>query len=186
MTGWTSLAATLVVGVGLGTGATFIVLQHHQAGVGSHRHYAGQNKRLISTLSARDVSSLKNGEGWGLAKPAEFNGYPGPRHVLDAATELHLSEKQREAIQAIFDKMNAGARQLGQDYIEAEAALDAVFAQNAADETKLRTALAGTERLRSQLRAIHLAAHLETEPLLSATQKKKYAELRGYGSHAHH
>jgi hypothetical protein len=56
--------------------------------------YAGQQHRPIKALSAADVEALENGQGWGLAKPAELNGYPGPLHVLELADELQLTEEQ--------------------------------------------------------------------------------------------
>src|SRR5690348_13327169 len=43
--------------------------------------YAGQQARAIKALSEADVAALRGGEGMGLAKAAELNGYPGPRHV---------------------------------------------------------------------------------------------------------
>ena len=35
----------------------------------------------------------------GLALAGELNGYPGPKHVLELAAELDLSEDQRRAVQ---------------------------------------------------------------------------------------
>jgi hypothetical protein len=48
-------------------------------------------------LSQTDIESLQNGTGdafGGMAKLAELNGYPGPRHVLDLANELELTPNQ--------------------------------------------------------------------------------------------
>lgn len=45
--------------------------------------YAGQQKRLIKSLSPGDIAELRRGGGWGLAKAAELNGLPGPAHLLD-------------------------------------------------------------------------------------------------------
>ena len=71
--------------------------------------HAGEQNRDITTLTADDVAELMAGGGWGLAKPAELNGYPGPRHVLDLAGELGLDDKQRAAAAAGFASMNAEA-----------------------------------------------------------------------------
>jgi len=38
--------------------------------------YAGQQARSIKALSADDVAALLKGEGMGMAKAAELNGYP--------------------------------------------------------------------------------------------------------------
>ncbi|MBT3972460.1 MAG: hypothetical protein HOE99_01485, partial [Acidiferrobacteraceae bacterium] len=45
--------------------------------------YVGQETRVIKSLSAEDIDDLINGRGWGLAKPAELNGVPGPAHLLE-------------------------------------------------------------------------------------------------------
>ena len=42
--------------------------------------YAGEEKRVIKSLSETDIEELKNGKGWGLAKAAELNTVPG-RHT---------------------------------------------------------------------------------------------------------
>ena len=44
--------------------------------------YAGQQARTIKALSDDDLAALRKGEGMGMAKAAELNGYPGPAHVL--------------------------------------------------------------------------------------------------------
>jgi len=56
--------------------------------------YAGQQSRSIKALPEGDIAALQNGDGMGMAKAAELNGYPGPRHVLALAAELHLTEAQ--------------------------------------------------------------------------------------------
>jgi hypothetical protein len=66
--------------------------------------YAGQDARAIASLSQADVDAILAGQGWGLAKPAELNGYPGPLHVLEEADALELTEEQRGAVQAIYDE----------------------------------------------------------------------------------
>ncbi len=39
--------------------------------------------------------NLSGGAFGGLAKSAELNGYPGPRHVLDLASNRRLNESKR-------------------------------------------------------------------------------------------
>ena len=144
--------------------------------------YAGQQDRAVTSLSAADVKDLLAGHGWGLAKPAEFNGYPGPAHVLELAKELQLTESQRSWIEKAFERMQLRAKSIGARYVSAERALDDVFRSGKADAGRLQTRLRDAERLRAELRRVHLAAHLEVTPLLSHEQRKKYAELRGYGA----
>lgn len=153
-----------------------------------HQPYAGEETRRIKSLSAEDVEDLRAGRGWGLAKPAELNGYPGPSHVLEAAEDLKLSPETRAAVQAIFETMNAEARRLGGLYIEAEQRLEIAFSEGTVEAGTLEGLLAEAESLRADLRRVHLQAHLETAPLLTRHQKMLYSRLRGYdtgGGHAH-
>ena len=53
--------------------------------------YVGEESREIKSLSPKDIAALKEGSGWGLAKAAELNGYPGPIHVLETVSYTHLT-----------------------------------------------------------------------------------------------
>lgn len=55
--------------------------------------YAGQQTREMKAISDDDIAALLKGEGSGMAKAAELNGYPGPAHVLALAKELKLSNE---------------------------------------------------------------------------------------------
>ncbi|SDE37987.1 Spy/CpxP family protein refolding chaperone [Ruegeria marina] len=148
--------------------------------------YAGQQEREVTSFSAEDLTQLRAGAGWGLAKPAELNGWPGPRHVLDLADELNLSDEQLEEVQAIYDAMRAQAVEQGQALIAAETALDTSFASGKIDEDRLVELLGAAERARAELRHTHLSAHLALGPVLTRHQVMTYNSLRGYGeSHGH-
>jgi hypothetical protein len=56
--------------------------------------YAGEEQRVIKSLSPEEIESLKAGAGMGFAKLAELNGFPGPKHVLELAGRLELSPTQ--------------------------------------------------------------------------------------------
>src|SRR5437762_635574 len=90
--------------------------------------YAGQQSREIKALSSAEQSDLLAGKGMGLAKAAELNGYPGPAHVLELATDLALTDAQRERTQALWQAMATRAKALGQQVLDAERELDALFA----------------------------------------------------------
>jgi hypothetical protein len=90
--------------------------------------YAGQQNRIINALSEEEIAELLKGEGMGMARAAELNGYPGPIHVLTLARELKLTPTQRQQIQAIFDRMNAAAKPLGAKLVEHDRVLDQAFA----------------------------------------------------------
>lgn len=154
--------------------------------------YAGQQTRLIKALSEREVAGLLAGAGMGMAKAAELNHYPGPRHVLDLAAELGITPAQQERAEAIFHTMQERALALGRAIIERERELDGWFATRAITPERLEAATAAIAGLNGELRRAHLAAHLELTALLTPEQIGRYVELRGYGapaaqgSHAHH
>jgi len=54
-----------------------------------------------------------------LAKAAELNNYPGPAHVLELASELHLTA-ERAATNALFRSMQAKATALRQEIVRHE------------------------------------------------------------------
>lgn len=147
--------------------------------------YAGQQDRLISSLSASDIVALRAGSGWGLAKSAELNGFPGPAHLLELADELGLSDEQKAAIQKSFLAMRVRAQELGEAFLHAEANVDDLFRQGKVDAESLAEALDRSADVRRRLRETHLAAHLEVTPILTRHQKHRYAELRGYGDGKH-
>lgn len=142
--------------------------------------YAGQEAREIKALSASEITGLLSGKGMGYAKAAELNGYPGPAHVLDLAEELGISTEQRNATQAIFDQMETSAKERGADLVSAERALDEMFKSKAIDESSLSELVTKIGRFQSQLRAVHLKAHLEQRRLLNERQVTEYTMLRGY------
>jgi Spy/CpxP family protein refolding chaperone len=148
--------------------------------VSKHGGYTGDVRREIKSLSAEEVEALLNGHGMGLAKAAELNHYPGPRHVLELAAELRLTPAQHKQTQSAFERMRAEAVRLGRRIVERERELDALFAKGEIDASRLRAATNEIARLQGELRAAHLAAHLEMRRLLSPQQIAKYDELRGY------
>ena len=146
--------------------------------------YAGLEARKIKALSAKETAGYLSGEGMSLALAAELNGYPGPKHVLEFADELRLTDSQRASMGKMFADMKSEAVALGRDIVAREAALDALFAGKKADERRLREAVREIARLRGELRIAHLKWHLKTLPVLTPAQAARYDELRGY--HARH
>jgi hypothetical protein len=143
-------------------------------------NYTGQQSRSIKALSEEDIAALSKGEGMGMAKAAELNGYPGPIHVLALARELRLTEIQISRVTAIRDRMSAAALPLGAELIQRERLLDGLFAQGQITPGRLTAETAAIGEIQGRLRAVHLAAHLETRTLLSANQVAQYNKLRGY------
>jgi len=144
--------------------------------------YAGQQQRTIKALSDRDIEDLRAARGMGLAKAAELNSYPGPAHVLELATDLHLTDAQRAATQKIFETMRAKAVPLGTQIIAAEGELDRAFGQAQITPDELRTRLQAIAKLQAELRAVHLEAHIAQRTLLRPEQIARYDALRGYSA----
>lgn len=147
--------------------------------------YAGEEGRAIATLSEADIAEILAGGGWGLAKPAELNGYPGPAHVQGLADPLGLTEDQRAAVEEIYAAMSRAAQARGNAYVAAERTLDAAFAEGTVDAAALEELLAASAQALATLREVHLAAHLEVAPLLTPHQRQLYQRLRGYAGGAH-
>jgi Spy/CpxP family protein refolding chaperone len=143
--------------------------------------YAGQQVRPIKALSDEDIIALRRGEGMGMAKAAELNGYPGPAHVLTLAKQLGLTEGQLQQVTSIYDRMSAAAKPLGGELITREEVLDQLFAKQEITRDRLAAETVAIGELEGRLRSVHLAAHLETRALLHPNQVALYQQLRGYG-----
>jgi hypothetical protein len=142
--------------------------------------YADQQARSIKALSDEDIGALRKGEGMGMAKAAELNGYPGPAHVLALGDQLGLTEAQHQQVASAYDRMGAAARPIGDELIARERNLDQLFATRDITPARLATETAAIGELQGRLRSVHLAAHLETRALLNAGQIALYQQLRGY------
>jgi len=134
----------------------------------------------IKSLTADEIQAYQQGTGNGTAKAAERNHYPGPRHVLDLAHELQLTEDQTRQLQAIEDVMHVAAISADNRLIEIERRLNGAFADKRIDPARLASLVEGSATLQARLRLTHLYAHLQTQKVLSAAQIEKYDELRGY------
>jgi Spy/CpxP family protein refolding chaperone len=152
-----------------------LVLAQH-----GHAPYAGQEKRALKALSEEEMQALLSGQGMGLAKAAELNHYPGPRHVLDLATQLQLSEIQRAETQQIYDRMHHEAVRLGALIVDKERQLDHLFATEAVDSATLQNLTQQIAQLQGDLRMVHLQAHVAMKRVLSREQIDTYDALRGY------
>ena len=144
--------------------------------------YIGQENRDIKSLSSEDINELRTGAGWGLAKAAELNGLPGPKHILEMKKEIELSTEQERMVSALFKEMNKEAIELGNKYIEYEKELNNRFAERNIDENVLEELLEKISETYKSLRYTHLAAHLKASNILTKSQIKKYNKLRGYSS----
>ena len=154
--------------------------------------YVEQDTRDIKSLSPEEIDAYLSGKGMGLAKAAELNGYAGPSHVLELASQLGLTPEQRTATAALFASMQKEASELGRSLVEEERKLDRLFATKSVDDTSVSAALDKIGAMQARLRGAHLKAHLAQARILTADQTNRYIRLRGYSTpevqmdHGHH
>lgn len=125
-----------------------------------------------------DHEGLLRGEGMGLARLAEENGYPGPKHVLELRNELGLSPDQFRKVEALREGVRVSARIVGQQIVEKETELSNLYRTASADEVQVQSLLREIGTLRADLRFIHLQAHMRMREILTPGQIGKYYELR--------
>lgn len=149
-----------------------------------HEHqdspYASMEFVEGTTLTPAEVEQLRAGAGMSLALPGELNHYPGPKHVLEMAHGLELTPEQTEKVTAIREVMSAKAITAGELVIAANRALAAAFGDGGATVAMIDQLTHKAGVVAGQLQAIHLAAHVQTQAILTPDQIKKYDELRGY------
>ncbi len=180
---WLHAIATSLVVMTMLVSASIAAEIHPATGKEALRSpYAGERDAAETGLRADELEALSKGAGLAMALPAELNGYPGPRHVLDAADagQFSLSPTQREAMQDLYDRMSSEAKAKGREIIQAEAQLALRFRQADMDDPILREIVQRIANLRAELRFIHLRAHLKTRLLLTPEQIGHYNAVRGY------
>lgn len=142
-----------------------------------------QSKQAVAQMQhhhaclEEEQASIERGEGFGMAMPADHAGYPGPRHVLDMASDLKLTADQRAAMEKIFAAMKEKALARGKELFEAQARLEQMF-RDARPEADLREQSFRIDSIHAELRWIHLSAHLAAQKILTAEQIAKYTHLR--------
>jgi len=145
-----------------------------------HSPYASQESSGIAALSLQEMDDLESGAGMGLARAAELNSYPGPKHVLELAEALSLTSDQLTEVEEIHRQMLAEAKRVGSEILEKEKLLDQRFAHRHIDEPTLRQLTLEIGALHGELRFGHLAAHLQVSSILNQNQIDTYDSLRGY------
>ena len=164
----------------VGLGVLGVALEPSGAEGAADSPYRHQMDAEIRGMTSQEIAELRAGSG--LARAAELNGFPGPRHVLDAvaAGQLELRADQLEAVRQIHQHMQSEAQRLGARLLDEERTLEGAFRSRAITAADLDARLARIAALQAELRAVHLRAHLTTRPLLSPEQLARYDEIRGY------
>jgi len=143
-------------------------------------HHSSETGNEIKTLTSEQIKNYLNGEGMGLAKTAELNHFPGPKHVLDLAKELKLSQTQIDSTKKIFDLMKENAIYLGKIIIEKEKQLDQLFSSGTADEVSVKKLVTEIAKFQGELRFTHLNAHIQQKDILTSEQILTYESMRWY------
>ena len=146
----------------------------------------GQQAREIKSLAPHEVQGYLSGHGMGFAKAAELNHHPGPKHVLELAEKLGLTNDQMRQSKHIYGEMHKEASRLGQVLVDLEKRLDRMFAENAAAEDQVHDLISRISRVRGEIRFAHLKAHLQMVKVLGSDQIDRYDELRGYSDGSKH
>ena len=162
----------VVVGIAVTAAAAAASAQHGHGGAGAEGH------QMAQACATEFEKVVGDGRGFGLAFAADQNGYPGPMHVLELRDRLKLTADQEAKARDLMHAMFAESRPKSVRLLEAEAKLRRLFAERAADEATVRAAVAEVERARSEVRLVHLLAHLKTRDLLSEDQRRLYHETR--------
>ena len=149
----------------------------HDHGVSPYAHARDND---VPTLTPDEVYGLRTGEGMGLARPAELNHFPGPKHLLELGLDLELDHVQIERIEAIHKKMRTRAIAKGEEILSAERHLANIFASGQPSAADIERITGHLGVLRGQLQAIHLLAHIESARELTVEQIERYDRLRGY------
>jgi len=143
-------------------------------------NYLGQEQRKIKALSQGEIEGYLTGKGMGLAKSAEINHFPGPKHVMELSQELSLSKFQIEETKRIYEAMKSKAVEFGQLLIKNEEKIEGLFSNGAITPQVLERVLSESAKIKSKLREAHLMAHIEQKAVLTRYQTNLYDTLRGY------
>jgi Spy/CpxP family protein refolding chaperone len=176
----TWMTAVGIVAVGVVAIAAVVTMAAAQPGYGAGAHGGGGHSdyRAVDRWLKEFDQVVGEGRGFGLAFAADQHGYPGPMHVLELKHRLRLTGDQERAMHRLMDAMFAESRPAAARLLAAEQRLRALFAAGVANEAAVRSAVIDVERTRTEVRLVHLLAHLKTRDLLSGEQRGLYHAAR--------
>jgi Spy/CpxP family protein refolding chaperone len=166
--------STMVAMGALFTAASSVSWSQHE-----HGHAGGH--QAAEACSAEFDKVVAEGRGFGMAFAADQNGYPGPMHVLELKDRLKLTPDQEAKAQTLMHAMFSESKPKSARLLAAEEKLRGLFADRTADDAAVRAAVGEVERARSEVRLVHLLAHLKTRNLLTEDQRRIYHEARWSG-----
>ena len=125
-----------------------------------------------------DRDELLKADDAGQAQYADVNGFPAPKHLLDLAKELQLSDAQKKSLQTIYVGMRSRALELGKRIIGIEEELHQAFQEGLVSEKSVRDDTEQIGKLRGRLRAVYLNANMKAKDVLTNAQIESYKKLR--------
>ena len=134
----------------------------------------------VKALTADQIRQYREGMGMGMAIPAELNGYPGPRHVIDMAGEIELTAEQKAQMEDLFESMRVEAVRLGEEIVDLETRLDRAFSSGSMTRDELARLTGEIAVRQGKLRYTHLRAHIAAKEILTPAQVEAYNRARGY------
>ena len=157
-------------------------LAQHGPGAHSHTGAVPSTGHLTAQACLAEFDAVvAEGRGFGMAFPADQNGYPGPLHVLELKDRLRLSRDQEAKAEVLLAAMFAESRPKSSRLLDAEAKLRRLFAASRPDEAAVRTAVGEVETARADVRLVHLLFHLKMRDALTDEQRRAYQEARWGG-----
>lgn len=147
------------------------------AAPGICRAQADGPRPAISTITQEEMEALTNGSSSGAGRPAEVNGYPGPKRLVEHAAELGLTADQLAKVKTLNQGMKREAMELGGRIVEGETALDALLKSGSVDRKRLASLVSDIAGLRGRMRLVHLQLHFALRELLTDEQLLRYRAL---------
>jgi len=135
-------------------------------------------ERPNKALSDDEILAYLNGDADRWTRTAELNRYPGPKHVLELAPRLGLTEPQRQRVETIYETTRDRAMQIGRGIVSREAVLDSLFTTRTIDSLRLHSLVSEIAQLQGELRDAHLQASLAVTRLLAPDQILEYDRIR--------
>lgn len=154
------------------------VAAQHPPHAGHHDSAAGAGHVEAQRCLVSFERVVADGRGFGMAFAADQHGYPGPLHVLELKEALGLTAAQESRVRALDAAMLAESRPRSAALLAAERRLDNLFARGRVTEADLVAPTGESERLRGEVRLVHLRYHLRTRDLLTEPQRAIYHERR--------
>jgi Spy/CpxP family protein refolding chaperone len=175
MRGQNSLTAAVLGTMVLATGLPSAEAQHGMPPAAP----GGPSAHIVAEACATAFEkNIASGRGFGMAFVADHNGYPGPLHVLELKDRLKLSAEQEATVRTMMAAMFAESRPKSARLLESESKLRQLFASGQADEAAVRAAVAEVEKQRTEVRLVHVMAHLRMRDVLTDEQRRVYQEAR--------